>query len=383
MSITNTAQARAEITLANWRFNPISKWSFQNASEIVPTAIIDGNGLDETYGDSLGDFAGLDVALPDGTNPRLPDLLASNDTDALVIMRDGRFVGEWYAPTCNPNKPHVIFSITKSVTGLLAAVLVDRGIVSYGDRVGDVVPDMVGSAYEDATLEHILDMQASVDFVDDYLDVSGGFDRYRRSMLWNLEKPGDMPETMRAFLATIKKADHKHGTRHNYHSINTDMAGIMLEMATGRRYADLVSELIWKPAGTHRDAHITVDRAGSARAAGGMSTTARDLARLGEIVRRDDAGVIPPAELDRIRKGGDRAIWANGNQAELLVGGSYKSCFYEDGAGAILGAGIYGQWLWIDHKSKTVIVRFACEALPTTDRADKPVIAMLRAISAA
>jgi len=43
--------------------------------------------------------------------------------------------------------------------------------------------------------------------------------------------------------------------------------GWVIERATGRRFADLVSELLWQPMGALRSAYITVDRLGARRAA--------------------------------------------------------------------------------------------------------------------
>lgn len=38
-------------------------------------------------------------------------------------------------------------------------------------------------------MQPLLDMEISVDFVEDYLDASGGFERYRRATGWNPPKP--------------------------------------------------------------------------------------------------------------------------------------------------------------------------------------------------
>ena len=60
-------------------------------------------------------------------------------------------------------------------------------------------------------------------------------------------------------------------------SPNTDLLGWALERASGTRYADLVSQLLWAPMGAQRDAYITVDRLGAPRAVfitlGGMALT--------------------------------------------------------------------------------------------------------------
>ncbi len=372
---------RSDVTLANWRTQPYSQWAFHNASELVPSVIIASNNKPETPARDLGALATLKVRSLAGPMVTLPEFLTQNATDAFVVMRRGVIAAEWYAPHYDPARPHLIFSITKSVTGLIAEILAEQGKLTFEDRVGDIMPDMIGSAFGDVSLRHLFDMQVSVDFSDDYLDTSGAFDRYRRAMLWNPEKPGEIAPDLRLFLANIRKGAHEHGTRHAYHSINTDLAGIVLEVVTGQRFADLVRDLLWVPLGAHSDAHITVDRAGTARAGGGMSTTARDLARLGEMLRLGGRGIVPENHVAELWRGGDRTLWAEGDQAYLFSGGSYRSYFYEDGAGVLAGIGIHGQWLWIDPASETVIVRLSAEPLPSHEELDHAIIEMLRSVA--
>lgn len=374
---------RRDVTLSNWRTLPYSQWAFHNACELVPSAIIASRRQAETAPRDLGALATLPVQSLSGAMVTLPEFLTQNSTDAFVVMRKGVIEAEWYAPHYDPAQPHLLFSITKSITGLIAEILAEQGKFSFDDLVGDHMPDMIGSAYGDVSLRHLFDMQVSVQFTDDFLDTSGAFDRYRRAMLWNPEKPGETAPDLRPFLASIEKAAHAHGTCHSYHSINTDLAGILLEVITGSRFADLVRDMIWLPIGAHSDAHITVDRAGTARAGGGMSATARDLARVGEMLRLGGLGVVSADRVAALWRGGDRQIWADGDQAYLFDGGSYRSYFYEDGRGVVAGIGIHGQWLWIDPATETVIVRLSAEPLPSNEELDHVVIAMLRDVSKA
>lgn len=375
------ALKRNSVTLANWRTQPYSQWAFHNASELVPSVIITSTRKPEIPIRDLGTLERLKVRSLTSALVTLPQFLIENATDAFVVMRKGVIAAEWYAHHYDPAQPHLLFSITKSIAGLIAEMLAEQGKLSFDDRVGDLMPDMIGSAFGDATLRQLFDMQISVEFTDDFLDTSGNFDRYRRSMLWNPERPGEVAPDLRPFLATIRKASHEHGTRHSYHSINTDLAGLLLEVITGKRFADLVRDLIWIPLGAQSDAHITVDRAGTARAGGGMSATARDLARLGEMLRLGGGGVVPDNCVAKLWRGGNRTLWAEGDQAYLFSGGSYRSYFYKDGSGILAGIGIHGQWLWIDPASETVIVRLSAEPLPSDEALDHVIIEMLRAVA--
>src|SRR6476620_11784112 len=65
------------------------------------------------------------------------------------------------------------------------------------------------------------------------------------------------------------------------------MLGWVCERASGTRMADLIAALIWQPMGAERDGEITCDPLGSAIHDGGVSATARDLARFGQLLVDD------------------------------------------------------------------------------------------------
>jgi CubicO group peptidase (beta-lactamase class C family) len=75
------------------------------------------------------------------------------------------------------------------------------------------------------------------------------------------------------------------GTRFEYNSINTQALAIVLERATGRRYADYLSERLWQPIGA-RDAAVWLDEVGGLpKASSGILATARDWARIGLLLQ--------------------------------------------------------------------------------------------------
>ena len=164
---------------------------------------------------------------------------------------------------------------------------------------------------------------------------------------------------------------------------NTDLAGIVVERAASGRLAKLLSDHLWQPMGAGSNAMITVDRIGTARAAGGMSATARDLAVVGELVRKQGAGLIPQSFIDDLWTGGSREAWKNGDQATLFPDGSYRNYWYETGAGELAAIGIHGQWIWVDPASQTVIVKLSSQPLPVDAELDQAIVGMLRQVSRA
>lgn len=374
---------RSDVTLANWRTAPFSRWAFQNVSEVVPSAVIKAKGQGEAPSRHLAGLDDLQVPGIDGTGQSLKEFLTASETDELVVMRDGRIVAEWSADHSNPGRPHIIFSVSKSLTALLAGILAGRGLLSLSKLVVDYVPEVAGSAYADATVQQLFDMEISVDFVEDYLDTSGGFDRYRRATGWNPDRPDSPAPDLKSFICSIGKGDWKHGEKHAYRSPNTDLAGIVLERAGGGRLPSLLSDHLWQPMDARSDAMITVDRIGTARAAGGMSATARDLALSGELVRKKGAGLIAEAFIDDLWTGGSRDAWKNGDQTSLFPSGSYRNYWYGTGEGELAAIGIHGQWIWVDPATSTVIVKLSSQALPVDAGLDQAIVSMLRKISGA
>ncbi len=379
------AFGRADVTLSNWRTTPYSRWSFQNVGEIIPSALIAGSRFGQRQSEAfgLGDLAIVEFADTDGVTTTLADFLAASETDELVVMRAGTIVAEWSAAHSDPSRPHIIFSVSKSLTGLLAGILVGKGLLSFDKLIGEYVPEVAGSAYADATVQQLFDMEISSNFVEDYLDSSGGFERYRRATRWNPDIPEDPAPDLHGFICSIRKGDGPHGEKHAYRSPNTDLAGIVLERAAGARFASLMSDHLWRPMGAVSDAMVTVDRIGTVRAAGGISTTPRDLALVGDLVRRQGGGVVPARFVSNLWSRTRRDAWAMGDQLELFPEGSYRNYWYETGNGELAAIGIHGQWIWIHPATETVIVKLSSQTLPVYPALDHAIIRMMRAVCTA
>ncbi len=384
-----TEFTRRDIRLSNWRTHPHSRWSFQNVSELVPTALIamPRGEVEPSPGADL--LSALDLQLSDGSTANGLDHLRESHGDAFVAMRGGRIVAEWYAPHSDPDAPHVVFSISKSITGLLAGIAADEGLLDPDAPVARYVPMPEVGAYASATVRHLLDMTVSLRFEENYLDRNSDFDRYRRAMLWNPEHASGAEETLEQVLVSLPKDSHAHGARYHYASPNTDMLGLVIERAVGRRYHEYLAEKLWKPMGARGLAHVTVDRQGTARAAGGICVTARDLARLGQLVLRggvaDGNQIVPPAWIDDIRTNGEHGLWLEADKGVMFPNGRYRSCWYASGDdhGSLAAIGIHEQWLWIDPKREVVLVKMSSRPEPSDDAATRREIAMLGQIARA
>ena len=375
---------RNSINLANWRLSPYNRTSLTRVREILPTANIAAGKARVPLQRALHDFGRLSFARPAGGETTIANFLDESFTDAWLVLHRGTVVHEWYRTEEASVAPHILFSVSKSVTAILAGVLWADGMLDPEAPVTRYIPELAQSAYGDATLRHVLDMTVSLAFNEDYINPDDLYLRYRAATGWNPRQP-DL-ETTYGFLLRLKKNTHPHGERFNYRSPNSDLLGWIIERASGQRLADLLSERIWKPMGAEADAYITVDPAGAPRTAGGICTTAADLARFGEMIRcggiANGRQIVPNAWIDDIRFEGSTEQWARGDMTMFLAEGRYRSKWYNlVGTSAFMAIGIHGQWLYIDPDADMVIAKFSSQEQPVSEGTDHLHLAAFAALA--
>lgn len=370
------AEPHIEATsLANWRTAPFNRSSFSRVREIIPTGNItcSPGGVDPLPR-STRNLAALAIKSPLGSQTTLADFIDNTATDALMVLRRGAVVYEWYRTPAAQAAPHIVFSVSKSITAILAGVLHGDGVLDPDAPVTSYIPEAHGSAYADATVRHVLDMTVSLSFIEDYINPDATFLRYRAASGFN-PRPAGSDLTLQKFLVTLEKDRHQHGEIFRYQSPNSDMLGWIIERAGRKRFHELLSERIWQPMGAAADAYVTLDPAGAPRTAGGICVTIGDLARFGEMLRnRGAAGgrqIVPGAWIDDIRFGGSTEPWLKGDMRNFMPVCRYRSKWYNrTDADSFMAVGIHGQWLAIDHSADLVIAKQSSQALPVEDRVD-------------
>jgi CubicO group peptidase (beta-lactamase class C family) len=373
------------VTLANWRQQPFSDWSFHNVRRLLPTANIAASKAPSPVQDSLVELGHVAFEGLGKKQTTLAAMLRDTRTKGLIVMQRGRIASEWYAHGLDATTPHIVFSVSKSITATLGGVLADKGLLDPNRPVTDYVPEVAASVYGGCNVRHLLDMTVGISFVEDYLDPDGDVARYRLAVGWDATPPGKSSPALREYLAQQKPDGKKHGETFHYVSTNTDLLGWVYERAAGRAYSDLLSEYLWQPMGAETDAYITLDREGAMRTAGGICAAPRDLVRFGEMIRRrglaNGKQVVPGWWIDDIVANGDPAVWARGEFMHMFPDASYRSNFYQiDRKRHTLCCwGIHCQFIYIDPPSEVVIVRNGADPIPADEES---VMAWRRAFDA-
>ncbi len=359
------------LNLANWRQPPHGRWAFHHVREIVPSEQIARGDAASPLASAPADVLdGLRTPGPRGADISLADWLGLSNTDALLVAHRGRLVHEWYADPAIETQPHIVFSVSKSITATLAGVLVEQGLLEPARAVVDYLPELAESGYRDARVQHVLDMTVRIEFTEDYTATSGPFVDYRTATAWHPCPVDAIDQGMHDFLCSLARADGAHGEVWQYKSPNSDLLGWLLERTSGARVADLLSRHLWQPLGAEADAYITVDRKGAPRTAGGICVVPRDLLRFGELVRNRGAvegrQVIPAAWIDDCRAGGSHDAWRRGESAKDFPRGSYRNKWYSSGDdhATMLAIGIHSQYIYLDPVAEVTIVKLSSQDEP-------------------
>lgn len=376
-----------QVELANWRTPPFNRWAFHHVRELLPSANIANDPRKiRPLEAARPDFSRLTVTTDQGRRLDLAGFRAQTETDGLVILYKGRLVHEAYANGMTAETPHIIMSISKSMLGLLAGILSERGILDVEAEATRYVPELQGTAFEGANVRQLLDMRTGVTFNEDYSEADGLYQRYRVAMGWNPPAPGAAPSDLRAFYAEMVESEGPHGGPFRYISPCTDLLGWVIERAAGRRYADLMSELLWAPMGAGHPAYISLDRLGAPRAAGGFCCTTRDLARVGQLLVENGRGIVPADWIEDIATAGDTDAWDASDFAPDFPGMPmhYRSKWYaiRDRGPLLMGIGIHGQNLLIDRKAELVLARQSSGAEPFNPANEHLTLRLFQAVRA-
>ncbi|MDA5146324.1 serine hydrolase [Streptomyces sp. AD681] len=322
----------------------------------APSGALDDLGVTGSYGRTL----------------TLAELLAEAETDALLVLHRGRLVHEQYLHGYEAHVPHFNASAAKSYLGLLAATLAHEGLLDRGARVATYVPELAGTAFGEAQVDHLLHMGTLMSYAGRPYDKAMEAQRYFAVLAPRLRPYGySGPATIREHLATAR-ATGEPGTEFRYENGNVEALAEVLRRITGLSTSALMSEMIWSRIGAEEDAYYVVDADGAEAACGGFSATARDVARLGELVRCGgavgDRQIVPEAVtalVAGVPDGYPRRVRLPAAPPDSPATLSYHDLWWilNDPYGSFMASGIHGQRLFVSPALDLVVVHYASQVI--------------------
>lgn len=360
------------VRLANVLQYPNARWAFHHMRELGPTvAVWRGAGSPVALPQALRNLDGVRWDDGQGHAVTLADWQRETYTDALLVLHRGRVVYERYDAGMKPWQAHALWSMSKSLTGLLALQLIHEGRIDPAAPLARYLPELADSAWADATVQQTLDMTTGVKYDEDFANPRSGIFQYLiAGGLLPAPTTYAGPRNVLAYLPTIKKAG-EHGAGFTYKTVDTEVIGWLLQRVTGQHLAQLLSERLWAPLGAGEDGYVWVDANGAQLASVGVGATARDLARLGEMLRLqgqyNGREVLPHAVVAELRKGADPEKFKAAGQP-MRVGYSYHDFWWipHDRDGSFEAKGLNGQHLHVNPAAELVVVKLSSHPVPNT-----------------
>jgi CubicO group peptidase (beta-lactamase class C family) len=205
---------------------------------------------------------------------RLLDTLGSDtthDLKAVIVSRHGRTELERYFNGDGTETLHDIRSATKSITGLLVGLAIERRLLEGVEvPIGRVLPAGMPAAMARIRVSDLLTMRSGLDSDDRDSLAAGNENRLDESKDW-LEFAYGVP---------IKQAP---GERYVYSSLTAFLAGAVVEQVSHQPLVTFADRHLFGPLGIRRRAWRRGPR-GEGTGQGNLSIRAQDLLRIGQMV---------------------------------------------------------------------------------------------------
>ena len=213
----------------------------------------------------------LSIAQPD---PETQKWLDDLGTTALLVLENGQIVYEKYDLSGGPDVISGSFSMAKSIVAVLYGFALQEGrIKSLNEPISNYLMEWEGSDQGKITIKNLLTMASGLNWQEAYVNPF--------SITTEAYYGTDLRMT-----ALRQQMSGVPGERFSYQSGNTQLLGLILSRAVNMNLAYYASAKLWKPLGAEKDALWSLDHEdGMEKAFCCVNATARDFARIGELVR--------------------------------------------------------------------------------------------------
>ena len=195
---------------------------------------------------------------------QLIDSARVTNSDAIVVMRNGKVIGEWYSDS--GRVPIQTMSVTKSIVGLaIGRLLHDRQLDSLDQPLWTLYPEWRQGRKRQITVRQLLNHTSGLQDI-----------------------PGDGPEIEPApdaiQLALAAELMANPGEYWFYSNKATNLLAGVVERASGRKLDAYVAEVLLRPLCITEAEWAFRDKAGNPYGMAGLTLHARDLAKIGQMM---------------------------------------------------------------------------------------------------
>ena len=205
------------------------------------------------------------------------DYAGAKGSYGFVVWQGGKLQGADYWQNFNRTRLIASKSMAKMIVGMVIGRAIEQGYIKSVDQpVSDFITEWKGTPKARSTIK-------------DFLQNSSGISRFDYSNSW------PWSQTMREYLGEhhddllLKETEYQYqpGTEYDYSMITSDMLAIVIERATGQRYANYVGTNLIQPIGA-QGGTVYINRPGGLAHSGCcMMLPAESFIRLGVLLAHD------------------------------------------------------------------------------------------------
>ncbi|MCP4912977.1 MAG: serine hydrolase [Oligoflexia bacterium] len=300
-----------------------------------------------------------------------------HSSNALLIIKDGKVIVEEYKNGFHKEKPHRIWSISKSFSSALMGMAIDQKILTLDEKVHDTYPlTKEKGYYKELTIKHLMQMSSGFEWSEGY--ENNPLKSNVIDMLF-INNYRDM-----ATYTSQRPFAHRPGKQFNYSSGETNLMMGILRKKLGAKYENYPWEQLFQPLGM-KNITWERDQAGTYVGSSYLYMSARDLAKFGQLYLQkgkwndkqllkesfvDESVKLVPAFEKTILKGEDNAQgygyqwWLNKDLPIKKLKRPYPAL----AESAYFGLGHHGQTLIVIPEFNAVVVRYGSDKQGAFDR---------------
>jgi CubicO group peptidase (beta-lactamase class C family) len=218
-------------------------------------------------------------------------------TDGLVVLKNGQLVYEYYDRAYGPFQPHILWSISKTITGALTGIAVRDGRLSLDQSLSDFFPaPHPSAAYASIHLKNLLYMDSGFEWDEFDTDLSAN------PVIHLLDSAAS--RDMAAYVTSLPVTQKGAGSQWRYSTGTTTLLNATLKKVySAAEYERLPWTELFEPLGM---TSAVFERDGTGAFVGGAYSyaTPRDLAKLGQLFlnrgKWDGKTILPEDWIDRM-----------------------------------------------------------------------------------
>lgn len=260
---------------------------------------------------------------------------------SVMLLREGRVAAALNWAPYDMRRPHTLFSLSKSFCSAAAGFAVAEGLLSYDDRVLDVLRDKApaqpDARLEKVTLRHLLTMSSGLEPRSDTRSL-GEKDWVRRAL--------------------ALRVDHEPGAHFHYNTTGTYLVSAMVQQAAGQNVRDYLMPRLFDRLGIAKPQWDACPL-GISAGGYGLHLSCEDIAKFGQLLLDDGRWqgeqVLPGGWVQlATRKSIDNANHVDDPERSDW-GQGYGFQFWRTRGGRYRGDGMFGQVCLVDPQNRVVV----------------------------